>query len=38
MIAGVMVLLYGIALFVPLTRLFETMASMPVAPPWSPGS
>lgn len=38
MIAGVAVLLYGIALFVPLTRLFESMASMPVAPPWSPGS
>jgi hypothetical protein len=38
LVAGMAVLLYGIALFVPLTRLFDTVASMPVAPPWSPGS
>jgi len=38
MVAGLAVLVYGIALFVPLTRLFTTLASMPVAPPWSPGS
>ena len=38
MVAGVAVLLYGIALFTPLARLFDTIASMPVAPPWSPGS
>jgi hypothetical protein len=37
-VAGVAVLLYGIALFTPLARLFDTIASMPVAPPWSPGS
>lgn len=37
-VAGMAVLLYGVALFVPLTRLFEMIASMPVAPPWSPGS
>lgn len=37
-VAGLAVLLYGIALFVPLTRLFDMIASMPVAPPWSPGS
>jgi hypothetical protein len=37
-VAGVAVLLYGVALFTPLARLFDTIASMPVAPPWSPGS
>lgn len=38
LVAGCAVLLYGIALFVPLAQFFSRLASMPVAPPWSPGS
>jgi hypothetical protein len=36
-VAGLAVLLFGIALFLPLVQFFSRIAAMPAAPPWSPG-